>query len=193
MPSFVSLLTRCVLTTALLTQAAWAQNAPAGNPKVRITTNMGALVVELEPARAPITVKNFLEYAKAGHYNGTIFHRVIPGFVLQGGGFDPKGVEKPARASIFNESGNGLSNRHSTIAMARTGDPHSANAQFYINLADNVALDPQPGRWGYAVFGRVIEGMDLAQKMGEVSTGTYATFDDAPLKPIVIEKVEVVE
>jgi len=149
--------------------------------------------VELDSARAPYTVKNFLEYVKAGHYSGTIFHRVIPGFVLQGGGYDLKGVEKTARSPIFNESGNGLSNRHGTIAMARTGDPHSANAQFYINLADNVALDPQPGRWGYAVFGRVIEGMDLAQKMGEVATGASGQFEDAPLKPIVIEKAEVVE
>lgn len=182
-----------LLTLAVLTQTAFAQNAPAGNPKVRITTNMGAVVVELEPARAPITVKNFLEYVQAGHYDGTIFHRVIPGFVLQGGGYDPKGVEKPARASIVNESGNGLSNRHGTVAMARTGDPHSANAQFYINLADNVALDPQPSRWGYTVFGRVVEGMQLAHKMGEVATGRSGTFDDAPLKPIIIEKVEAVE
>src|SRR5690349_2070746 len=107
---FIALLTHIALAFALLTNSASAQTA--SNPRVRITTNMGALVVELEPARAPVTVKNFLEYVKAGHYNGTIFHRVIPGFVLQGGGYDAKGVEKPARASIFNESGNGLSNRH---------------------------------------------------------------------------------
>jgi len=193
MSSFAKSFFACVLLMLGSVLTSFAQTGPATNPRVRITTSMGPIVVELEPARAPITVRNFLEYVKAGHYDGTIIHRIIPGFVLQGGGFDVKGVEKPTRPPIVNEAGNGLSNRHGTIAMARTGDAHSATAQFYINLADNVALDPQPGRWGYAVFGRVMEGMNLAQKIGEVATGTFGQFEDAPLKPVIIEKVEVVE
>jgi peptidyl-prolyl cis-trans isomerase A (cyclophilin A) len=193
MPSLMKLLSVTLIAAVMLLTTSAAAVAQTANPRVRVTTNLGALVIELEPARAPITVKNFLEYVQAGHYSGTIFHRVIAGFVLQGGGFDPKGVQKPTKPSIFNESGNGLSNRHGTVAMARTGEPHSADAQFYINLADNVALDPQPGRWGYAVFGRIVEGMDVAHKMGDAATGTVGELDDAPLKPIVIEKVEVVE
>jgi len=193
MSSLVKSLSACALLALLSAQTLFAQAAPGANPRVRIITNMGPLVVELDPARAPITVKNFLEYVKAGHYDGTIIHRVIPGFVLQGGGYDIKAEEKPTRPPVVNEAGNGLSNRYGTVAMARTGDAHSATAQFYINLADNVALDPQPGRWGYAVFGRIVDGMNLAQKIGEVATGTFGQFEDAPLKPVIIEKVEVVE
>jgi cyclophilin family peptidyl-prolyl cis-trans isomerase len=161
------------------------------NPRVRVDTNMGKFVIELDSARAPLTVANFLEYMRAGHYNGTIFHRVIANFVAQGGGYDEKNVEKPTRAGVPNESGNGLSNRRGTVGLARTGDPHSGNAQFYINFADNAALDPQPSRWGYAVFGRVVEGMNVVDDIGAVATGEYGPFEkDAPLKPVIIIRIE---
>jgi cyclophilin family peptidyl-prolyl cis-trans isomerase len=156
-------------------------------------TSMGTIVFELDTARAPLTVASFLAYVKAGHYNGTIFHRVVPGFVIQGGGYTVKNEEKPTAAPVVNESGNGLSNRHGTLALARTGDPHSGTSQFYINVADNVALDPQPSRWGYAVFGRVIQGMDIAQKISETPTGVSGPFEDAPIKQVLIEKMEIVE
>lgn len=151
---------------------------------------MGSFVVALDSARAPLTVANFLEYVRAGHYEGTIFHRVINNFVAQGGGYDEQYVEKPTRANIVNESGNGLSNRRGTVGMARTGEPHSANAQFYINLTDNPTLDPQPSRWGYAVFGQVVEGMQVVDAIGAVATGEVGPFDrDAPLKPVVIQRI----
>jgi cyclophilin family peptidyl-prolyl cis-trans isomerase len=162
--------------------------------RVRMQTNQGSVVFELDAQRAPLSVANFLEYVRSGHYQGTVFHRVIGNFVVQGGGYDEKQVEKPTRATVPNESGNGLSNRRGTLAMARTGSPHSATAQFYINLADNVALDPQVSRWGYAVFGRVVEGMDVVDAIGSVETGEVGTFKgDAPLKAVVIEKIEEVK
>ncbi|HTE41370.1 MAG TPA: peptidylprolyl isomerase [Steroidobacteraceae bacterium] len=154
---------------------------------------MGNILIELDAQRAPITVRSFLQYARADHFQGTIFHRVIPNFVIQGGGYTDKNVEKPTRASVANESGNGLSNRRGTVGLARTGDPHSGGSQFYINLADNLSLDPQPGRWGYAVFGRVIEGMDVAQKISDTPTGSSGSFEDIPLKPVIIEKVVILE
>jgi cyclophilin family peptidyl-prolyl cis-trans isomerase len=178
------------IVAMLLSQT--AANAAAA-PRVRMQTNMGAVVFELEASRAPLTVAGFIAYVKAGHYNGTIFHRVIPGFMIQGGGYTDKNVEKPTQKPVANESGNGLSNRRGTLAMARTGDPHSGTSQFYINVADNVALDPQPGRWGYAVFGRVVEGMEVVQKISETSTGVSGPFEDAPIKPVIIEKMEIVE
>lgn len=160
------------------------------DPRVRVETNLGSFVIQLDTARAPLTSANFLEYARAGHYEGTIFHRIIGGFVAQGGGYDQKYVEKPTRAGVPNESGNGLSNRRGTVGLARTGEPHSGNAQFYLNLTDNAALDPQPSRWGYAVFGRVVEGMEVVDDIGAVATGQVGPFDkDAPLKPVVILKV----
>jgi cyclophilin family peptidyl-prolyl cis-trans isomerase len=158
----------------------------ADAPRVRMQTNKGAVIIELDPNRAPLSVNNFLEYVRSGHYQGTVFHRVINNFVAQGGGFDEKQVEKPTRAAVANESGNGLSNRRGTIAMARTGNPHSATSQFYINLADNLALDPQVSRWGYAVFGRVVEGMEVVDAIGAVETGK----GDVPLQPVVIQKIE---
>jgi cyclophilin family peptidyl-prolyl cis-trans isomerase len=174
----------------LLAVPLFAHAQTAEVARVRIETSMGNFTVELDAARAPLTVANFLEYARAGHYNGTIFHRVINNFVAQGGGYDEKLAEKPTRPGVPNESGNGLSNRRTTIGMARTGEPHSANAQFYINLADNPMLDPQPSRWGYTVFGVVIEGMDVVDAIGAVATGEVGPFDrDAPLKPVVIQKI----
>jgi cyclophilin family peptidyl-prolyl cis-trans isomerase len=181
---------RIVLSLLLLCCSipAMAANAPQ---LVRVYTTAGSFVIELDAARAPLTVANFLEYVRAGHYNGTVFHRVISNFVAQGGGYDEKFVERPARAGIPNESGNGLSNRRGTVGSARTGDPHSATAQFYLNLADNPALDPQTTRWGYAVFGRIIEGMTVVDEIGAAATGSGGPFDkDVPVKPIVIEKIE---
>jgi cyclophilin family peptidyl-prolyl cis-trans isomerase len=164
------------------------------NPRVRVDTNMGKFVIELNSQRAPLTVANFLEYVRAGHYNGTIFHRVIANFVAQAGGYDEKNVEKPVRASVPNESGNGLSNQRATVGLARTGDPHSGTAQFYINFADNSTLDPQPSRWGYAVFGRVVEGMNVVDDIGAVATGEAGPFErDAPLKPVIIIRIEEVK
>ena len=158
---------------------------------VRVYTSRGSFLIELDSSRAPLTVANFLEYVREGHYTGTIFHRVIANFIAQGGGYDEKYVEKPPHANIPNESGNGLSNRRGTVGIARTANPHSANAQFYINLGDNPQLDPQSSRWGYAVFGKVIEGMTVVDEIGSAATGAGGPFDaDVPLKPIIIEKVE---
>jgi peptidyl-prolyl cis-trans isomerase A (cyclophilin A) len=187
--SFSCRLIGLLLTTLLLSNA----NAESTATRVRIQTTMGTIVVELDAARAPLTVKNFLQYVAAGQYNGTIFHRVVAGFIVQGGGFDIKGVEKPSQGNLVNESGNGLRNRRGTIAMARTDSAHSATTQFYFNLAENVELDPQPARWGYAVFGKVIEGMEVVQAIGEVQTGIIGSLDEAPLKPVVIQKIEVME
>jgi cyclophilin family peptidyl-prolyl cis-trans isomerase len=170
--------------TSLLASAADA-------PRVRMQTNKGTVIIELDPNRAPLSVASFLEYVRAGHYQGTIFHRVIANFVVQGGGYDEKLTEKPTRAPVVNEAGNGLSNKRGTIAMARTGDPHSATSQFYINLADNIPLDPQVSRWGYAVFGRVVEGMEIIDAISAVETGQAGSFrSDVPLKAIVIQKME---
>jgi len=182
-----------IATLATLLAAVCAFAADNPTPRVRIHTNMGNILIELDAQRAPITVRSFLQYARADHFQGTIFHRVIPNFVIQGGGYTDKNVEKPTRASVANESGNGLSNRRGTVGLARTGDPHSGGSQFYINLADNLSLDPQPGRWGYAVFGRVIEGMDVAQKISDTPTGSSGSFEDIPLKPVIIEKVVILE
>jgi peptidyl-prolyl cis-trans isomerase A (cyclophilin A) len=164
--------------------------ASSGSPEVRIVTSEGDIVVQLNPARAPITVKNFLEYVKSDFYAGTIFHRVIPGFVIQGGGFTAQYKEKKTREPIPNESGNGLSNTRGTIAMARERKPHTATAQFYINLADNTKLDPRPDRWGYTVFGKVVSGMNVVDKIAAVPTGPAGPFKrDAPQTPIIIKKV----
>lgn len=178
----------CLFTCVLISATSRAQDVPL----VRVHTNLGSFVIQLEPQRAPITVANFLEYVRAGHYEGTIFHRVVGNFVVQGGGYDQEFNEKPTRDPVPNESGNGLSNARGTVGLARTGEPHSGNAQFYVNLVDNPALDPQPSRWGYAVFGRVIEGMTVIDQIGAVATGDMGPFEgEVPLKPIVIEKVEL--
>lgn len=181
------------LSAALLLGIASQASAQTA-PRVRVETTLGSFVMELDVQRAPLTVANFLEYVKAGHYTDTVFHRVIGNFVAQGGGYDTKYVEKPTRAGTPNESGNGLSNRRGTVGLARTGDPHSGTAQFYVNLADNAALDPQPSRWGYTVFGRVVEGMNVVDDIGAVATGSQGPFErDAPLQPIVIKRIEVVK
>ena len=159
-------------------------------PDVLFETSMGSFVVQLDRQRAPLTVANFLHYAASGFYTGTIFHRIVPGFVIQGGGFTSSYMEKKTGVPIPNESGNGLSNLRGTLAMAREGDPHSATAQFYINLADNKKLDPRPDRWGYAVFGQVIQGMDVVDRIASVPTGKMGPFaEDAPLQPVIIIRV----
>ena len=174
------------LVAAAMCMPAWAQQ------KVKLATSMGDIVIELDAAKAPKSVDNFVQYVKAGHYDGTIFHRVIGNFVVQGGGYQPNGTEKPTRPPVVNESGNGLSNRRGTVAMARTDDPHSATSQFYVNLTDNLALDPSPARWGYAVIGRVVEGMDVIDRIASVPTGEQGPFtDDAPLEPILVQSARV--
>ena len=168
--------------------------ASAAEPRVRVETTLGSFVIELNPERAPLTVASFLEYVKAGHYTNTVFHRVIGNFVAQGGGYDTNYVEKPTRSGTPNESGNGLSNRRGTVGLARTGEAHSGTAQFYVNLVDNAALDPQPSRWGYTVFGQVVEGMNVVDDIGAVATGAVGPFErDAPLQPIIIKRVEILQ
>lgn len=175
----------------LLPAAALAEPAM---PRVRVETTAGDFVIELNAVRAPLTVANFLRYVRDGHYDGTIFHRVIANFVVQGGGYDTQYRERPTLAPIPNESGNGLGNRRGTIAMARMEDPHSAAAQFYINLADNVPLDPMPSRWGYAVFGQVAEGMEVVDAIAHAPTGEAGPFPaDAPLTAIVVRRMAILE
>ena len=170
-------------------------HAAAPLPKVKIETSMGDIVVELNPAKAPKTVSNFLYYVKSGFYNNTIFHRVINGFMIQGGGFKPGMDEVDTREPIKNEANNGLSNEKYTIAMARTNDPHSASAQFFINVADNKFLDFKSETmqgWGYAVFGKVVAGQDVVDKIAKVRTGRVGWYDDVPTEEVVIEKAEVI-
>ena len=160
--------------------------------QVRIETSLGNIVVELNAERAPMTVESFLQYVVDDYYDGTIFHRVAAGFIVQGGGYLADLTEKPAERTVFNESGNGLSNLRAYLAMARTSDPHTANSQFYINLADNTALDPRPTRWGYTVFGRVVDGMNVIDDIGYRATGPGPIPQlarDVPAEPIVIKKM----
>lgn len=167
--------------------------APKSAPRVEIDTSLGNFVVQLDPHRAPVTVKNFLAYVRAGFYDGTIFHRIIPGFVIQGGGYTADYKKKPTNPPIKNEADNGLSNVRGTIAMAREAAPDTATSQFYINLADNSNLDyGGPGQPGYAVFGRVVSGMDVVDKIAAVATGPAGPFArDAPQTPVVIRKAFV--
>ena len=172
-----------LLLSALCAHAALAQ-------KVKLATSMGDIVVQLEPDKAPKTVANFVQYVKAGHYDGLIFHRVISTFMIQGGGYDPGMNEKPTRPSIALESRNGLSNQRGTIAMARTNVPDSATAQFFINVADNQRLDAAnaPDGNGYAVFGKVVGGMDVVDKIRAVPVGDKAGHQNVPMQPVVIKK-----
>ncbi len=161
-------------------------------PIIEFQTNLGNFTVELHGRRAPLTVQNFVQYVLDGHYDGTIFHRVIPGFMAQGGSYDADLAEKPTRAPVHNESGNGFQNLRGSIAMARTNDPHSASAQFYINLSDNPALDPNPKRWGYTVFGEVTQGIEVLDKMATIETGPRGEFPrDVPVETVTIEKVTI--
>ncbi|MDH3980352.1 MAG: peptidylprolyl isomerase [Gammaproteobacteria bacterium] len=163
---------------------------------VTLETSMGEITLELDGEKAPESTANFVAYAKSGHYDGTIFHRVIPGFMIQGGGFDTSMQQKPTKAPIKNEAANGLRNLNGTIAMARTNDPHSATSQFFINVVDNAFLDhksPSPQGWGYAVFGKVSDGMGPIMAIENVPTGNKGGHQNVPLEPIVINKVTVAE
>ena len=165
--------------------------------KVKLTTNHGDIVIELNAEKAPITVANFIEYVKAGHYENTVFHRVIGNFMVQGGGFEPGMKEKKdKRPSIKNEADNGLPNEKYTVAMARTMEPHSASAQFFINVADNSVLPhtaPTAQGWGYAVFGKVVEGQDVVDKIKGVKTTSKAGHQDVPVEDVIVEKAEIIE
>jgi len=163
--------------------------------KVKLTTSMGPITIELDKAKAPVSVENFVKYVESGHYNGTIFHRVIDGFMIQGGGFDKDMRQKSTNAPIRNEADNGLKNDKYTVAMARTQVPDSATAQFFINVKDNAFLNHTAKNvqgWGYAVFGKVVEGQDTVDKIKKVPTGNARGMGDVPLEPVVIEKAECV-
>jgi len=168
-----------------------APAAKSATPQVLVVTSMGNFTIELNAERAPLTVAHFLKYVDQGQYTNTIFHRVVANFVIQGGGFDSSSKLKPAPVKVVNESGNGLTNDRTTVGMARSQDPHGSDAQFYVNLYDNDALNPSKTRWGYAVFGKVIQGMDVVDKIGNTPTGARGIFkEDAPLQPVVIERIE---
>ena len=180
-------------TALFAVTAAQAQGAAA--PRVKLTTSAGDIVLELQAAKAPKSVENFLAYVKKGHYNGTIFHRVIPGFMIQGGGFDKAMAQKPTEKPIENEATNGLKNDKYTVAMARTPHPHSASAQFFINVADNGFLNhtaPSAQGWGYAVFGKVVAGTEVVDKIAAVKTGQKGFHGDVPKEDVVIEKATAV-
>src|SRR5512139_2433164 len=163
------------------------------DPIVEVVTNHGTFAIQLDPGKAPKSVANFLSYVDAKHYDGTVFHRVIPTFMIQGGGFDQRLEKKPTGAPVQNEADNGLKNTRGTLAMARTSDPHSATAQFFVNVADNAFLDHKSksgSEWGYTVFGSVTSGMDVVDKIKSVKTGSQGPFaKDAPLQPVVIRSV----
>jgi len=168
-----------------------APATPAASQQVQVFTSMGNFTIELNAERAPLTVANFMRYVDQNHYTNTIFHRVVANFVIQGGGFDSNGKAIPAPNKVVNESGNGLTNQRGTVGMARSSEPHGGDAQFYVNLYDNEALDPNKTRWGYAVFGKVVSGMEVVDKIGNVATGTRGAFkEDAPLQPVVIQRIE---
>jgi peptidyl-prolyl cis-trans isomerase A (cyclophilin A) len=166
----------------------------APSPRVQVFTSMGNFTIELNAERAPLTVPHFLRYVDQGQYSNSIFHRVIASFLIQGGGYDTSYKLKPTPYKVFNESGNGLTNQRGTVGMARTAEPHGADSQFYINLYDNAALDPNQSRWGYAVFGKIVQGMEVVDKIGNVSTGKVGPLkEDAPLEQVVILKIERIE
>ena len=182
-------------TFFLLSVAAVPSGALAADPQVDVRTNLGTIRIELYPAKAPKTVENFLQYVKDGHYNGTVFHRVIDGFMIQGGGFDASYRQKSTRDPIQNEAKNGFKNDIGTIAMARTSAPHSASAQFFINLKNNDFLNAAQAQdgWGYAVFGKVVSGMDVVTKIAKTPTGSGGPFrTDVPRQPVLIESMTVV-
>jgi cyclophilin family peptidyl-prolyl cis-trans isomerase len=176
--------------------AAGAVAKEGGNPVVLMKTSQGDIKIELDKSKAPVTVENFLVYVNDKFYDGTVFHRVIPAFMIQGGGFDKDMSQKKAKAPIKNEAGNGLKNTIGTIAMARTSDPNSATAQFFINTKDNAFLDHKndtPQGFGYAVFGKVVDGMDVVKKIEQVQTTTKMPHENVPVTPVIIESVRVVD
>ncbi|HEY0748501.1 MAG TPA: peptidylprolyl isomerase [Steroidobacteraceae bacterium] len=166
-------------------------SASAPSPQVLVVTSLGNFTIELNAERAPLTVANFLAYVDEGHYTNTLIHRAVANFVIQGGGFNADYTPKPAPRTVVNESGNGLSNVRGTVGLARTTEPHGGNAQFYVNINDNAALDPNQTRWGYTVFGRVISGMEVVDRIGNVATGAHGAIkEETPLKPVIIQKIE---
>jgi peptidyl-prolyl cis-trans isomerase B (cyclophilin B) len=182
------------LTTTL--SFATETKMPNTSTKVKLTTNLGQIVIQLNTEKAPVSSENFLTYVKEGFYNGTIFHRVIKDFMAQGGGFDKDFKQKTTHNAIKNEANNGLTNKRGTLAMARTSDPDSATAQFFINYKDNAFLNhtsPTPSGWGYAVFGEVLDGMDVVDAMAKQPTTNRGAFQDVPKTDIIIEKAEIVE
>lgn len=161
---------------------------------IKFTTNHGDIFIELNEEKAPVSCENFKQYVTDGHYDGTIFHRVIKGFMIQGGGFMPDMMQKTTRDNIENEAKNGLSNKRGTLAMARTMEPHSASSQFFINIKDNGFLDyPGQDGWGYCVFGEVTEGMDVVDSIEQVTTGNSGGHGDVPEEPVIVEKAEIVD
>ena len=193
---FFNLILAVSLVLILIPVAGFAAAAERSKPLVKLETSMGEIVLELDADKAPGTVANFLQYVKDGFYNGTIFHRVINGFMIQGGGFDAKMSQKSTQAAIKNEANNGMANAPYTIAMARTQDPHSGTAQFFINVADNKMLNHRdqtmPG-WGYAVFGKVIKGQEVVDKIKAVATTNQGMFQNVPVEPVTIIKAMVME
>ncbi len=196
--SHLGLIARSLLLAAVATVVLLAQptvHAAEPSPQVKVSTNMGDFIIELMPDRAPLTVANFLRYVKEGYYTNTLIHRVVANFVIQGGGHDATTYQlKSTHEPVFNESGNGLQNKRGMVGLARGEAPHSGNSQLYVNLVDNPDLDPLPTRWGYAVFGRVVQGMDVVDRIGVTATGAFGPFkSDAPLKPVVIQKIELID
>lgn len=201
--SFIKQSLSCLVVASLLvmpvTATAQAQHKETNTmslPRVKLQTNKGDIVLELNPAKAPVTTENFLSYVKDGFYDGVIFHRVIKRFMIQGGGFEPGLKQKDTKAPIQNEANNGLANEKYTIAMARTSDPHSASAQFFINTNNNDFLNhtsPSPQGWGYAVFGKVVEGQSVVDDIEGVRTGSCGFHQDVPVEDVIIEKATVVE
>ena len=191
----VSMLALMLFLTTTLSFAT-ENKMPESSTKVKLTTSLGDIVIKLNPEKAPVSSANFLTYVNEGFYNGTIFHRVIPGFMAQGGGFDSSFNQKAVHSPIKNEADNGLPNSRGTLAMARTNVPDSATAQFFINYKDNGFLNytsPTPNGWGYAVFGEVVEGMDVVDAMAKQPTGNRGGHQDVPKTDIIIEKAEVIE
>ena len=163
---------------------------------IKLHTNHGVITLKLDAEKAPKTVENFLTYVKAGHYNNTVFHRVIPNFMIQGGGFEPGMKQKPTNPPVDNEAANGLKNKRGTVAMARTNDPHSATAQFFINVVDNDFLDfksPSGSGWGYCVFGEIVDGLDTVEMIRKVKTGNKGSHQDVPADDVIIESAEIIE
>jgi peptidyl-prolyl cis-trans isomerase A (cyclophilin A) len=186
MKSKILVTSMLILSLSFLTFQTTEAQSKSDTTKVLFTTSLGDLTILLYQHEAPITVKNFLAYVDSGFYNGTIFHRVIPGFVIQGGGFDGKMMRRPTYAPIKNESDNGMKNERATLSMARTSDPNSATSQFFINLVDNRSLDYTGRGAGYAVFGKVIKGMDIVDKIAKVETETHGQYENVPKKPVYV-------
>ena len=191
-------LSLCLMAAPLMAVGFGFSSAHAAtpDPAVKLETNYGDIIVRLDARKAPISTANFVQYVKSGLYDGTVFHRVIKSFMIQGGGFTPDLKQKETRAAIRNEADTGLKNKKYTIAMARTGEPHSATAQFFINTKDNDFLDfksQTPQGWGYAVFGKVIKGQEVVDKIAAVTTGKKGYYDDVPMENVIIKKAVIVE